>query len=305
MQPRIARLAALPPVVELRAVLRRYGDSGGGLLADGLAFAALFAIVPGVLLTITIVGLVTGDPARRADAITAVAVVLPPLRDLMQAVLDQANQSAGALGIVGLATLAWGASRFVVSFANALDRVMARPRHRSLLERNAIALLAVVVLPLAIVVAAALAGLVSFIDAAESAGVMAVVGTAAHVALSLLPQLAIVGAVALIYRVVPLPAPRWRALALPAIAAGLALVVLAQAFAFLAPRLIGAAALLGTLAAVFAALAWLGLSFQAVLIGAAWVGVRDDAANARTTGAPGGGPPPDVAGPTNGAPGAA
>ena len=42
-------------------------------------------------------------------------------------------------------------------------------------------------------------------------------------------------------------------------------------FAFLAPRLIGAAALLGTLATVFAALAWLALSFQALLLGAAWV----------------------------------
>jgi uncharacterized BrkB/YihY/UPF0761 family membrane protein len=52
--------------------------------------------------------------------------------------------------------------------------------------------------------------------------------------------------------------------------------VLARVFVFVAPRLIGAAALLGTLATAFAALAWLALSFQAVLLGAAWVRDRAD-----------------------------
>jgi uncharacterized BrkB/YihY/UPF0761 family membrane protein len=42
-------------------------------------------------------------------------------------------------------------------------------------------------------------------------------------------------------------------------------------FVFVAPRLIGAAAFIGTLATAFAALAWLSLSFQALLFGAAWV----------------------------------
>jgi len=45
-------------------------------------------------------------------------------------------------------------------------------------------------------------------------------------------------------------------------------------FIYVAPRLIGAAAFLGTLATVFAALAWLGLSFQAILFGAAWIRER-------------------------------
>ena len=38
--------------------------------------------------------------------------------------------------------------------------------------------------------------------------------------------------------------------------------------------------LLGTIAAVFAALAWLSLSFQAILLGAAWVGDREVALEA-------------------------
>jgi uncharacterized BrkB/YihY/UPF0761 family membrane protein len=53
------------------------------------------------------------------------------------------------------------------------------------------------------------------------------------------------------------------------------LLLLARLFVFLAPRLIGAAAVLGTLATVFAALAWLAVAFQAVLLGAAAVDAID------------------------------
>ena len=41
------------------------------------------------------------------------------------------------------------------------------------------------------------------------------------------------------------------------------------------PRLVGVAALAGSLASAFIALAWLSFTFQALLYGAAWVRVRD------------------------------
>ena len=59
---------------------------------------------------------------------------------------------------------------------------------------------------------------------------------------------------------------------------GLVIVVLSQVFVFLAPRLVGIAALAGSLATAFIALAWLSFTFQALLYGAAWVRVRDDRA---------------------------
>jgi YihY family inner membrane protein len=210
--------------------------------------------------------------------VNLVASVLPPLRDLIDAILADADKSAGALGLIGAVTLAWGASRFMVSFGDALSRVMGRTHQRGLVARNAIAIAAVVLLPVALVLAAGLGGAASFIDAAETTGALSVVGPAVHVGLSILPLLAIVIALAIVYRVLPTPAPSRRAVVLPSIATGIVVAVLAQVFAFLAPRLVGAAAVLGTLAAVFAALAWLGLSFQAILIGGAWVGERDEPA---------------------------
>ena len=82
--------------------------------------------------------------------------------------------------------------------------------------------------------------------------------------------------VLVVYRALPPRAPRWRSAVPPAIVVGLALVVLSQIFTFLVPRLVGVAALAGSLASAFIALAWLSFGFQALLYGAAWVRVREN-----------------------------
>ena len=88
--------------------------------------------------------------------------------------------------------------------------------------------------------------------------------------------------IAIVYRVVPARGfrhgarsgcrrswPAWR------------IVALSQLFLFVAPRLISAALLAGSLATAFIALAWLSFTFQVLLLGAAWVRVRDDRARRR------------------------
>jgi membrane protein len=262
-------------VAALRRVLARYDAAGGGLLAGGLAYSALFAIVPAALLATGLIGFVVSDPAARADAVEFIAAVLPPLHDVVAAALAEAGRDAGAFGLVGAATLAWGASRFVVAFSDAIARVTGRGRRRGAIARNLGAIGAVLLLPLVIVAGATLAGLLSFLGLAESRGVVALIGDALQVALGFVPVLATTLVMGLVYRVVPTPMSSWRALVPPAIVVGIVQAVLLQLFVYLAPRLIGTAALLGTIAAVFAALAWLSLSFQAILLGAAWVGERD------------------------------
>ena len=61
----------------------------------------------------------------------------------------------------------------------------------------------------------------------------------------------------------------------------MAIVALSQLFLFVAPRLIGAALVTGSLATAFIALAWLSFTFQVLLMGAAWVRFRDDRASAQ------------------------
>jgi len=163
----------------------------------------------------------------------------------------------------------------VVAFQDAIARVTGGLRRRSVLRSNLDALVAVLLLVGAIVGSALLAGVAAFLDLGRALPDVAGIDRAVGLAFSLVPIAVAIVAVAAVYRIVPIPRPAWRSLLLPATVIGLTLTVLLRLFVFIAPRLIGAAALLGTLASVFAALAWLALSFQALLLGAAWTTERE------------------------------
>jgi membrane protein len=276
LRGRAADLLGRPIVAATLRVFDRYNAAAGGLLAAGLAYAALFAIVPGVILLAGVVGLVYADPIEQAKVVAIVGSVLPPMRDLIESVLAEAAKGAGPVSIVGGVILIWGTSRFVVAFEDALARVMGGDRRRGVLMSNLTALAAVVLMIAAIVASSLLSGLLDFFQAGAQAGVLKVLGDLLAVAFGLLPIVATMGAVIAVYRLVPISRPPWRAIVLPGVVVGLILSGLARIFVYVAPRLIGAAAFLGTLATVFAALAWLGLTFQALLLGAAWVRDRSD-----------------------------
>jgi membrane protein len=272
-----------PMVVAAIRVFDRYNAAAGGLLAAGLAYAALFAIVPGVLLLAGVVGLIYADPIEQAKVVATISSVLPPMRDLVEAVLTEAAKGAGPVSIIGAVVLVWGTSRFIVAFQDALARVMGGDRRRGILASNLGALAAVVLMIGAIIASSLLGGVLDFMQAGAQAGVLKVLGDLLSLAVSLLPIAATVVAVIAVYRLVPIPRPPWRAVLAPGLVVGLVLSALARVFVYVAPRLIGAAAFLGTLATVFAVLAWLGLTFQAILLGAAWV--RERAVGATPSGA--------------------
>ena len=84
--------------------------------------------------------------------------------------------------------------------------------------------------------------------------------------------------VGVLYRVVPNTKVPIRVLWLPALVAGLVLTGLTELLVYITPLLTGALSVFGGVAAVFAALAWLHLAFQVLLIGASWTRMRLDEA---------------------------
>ncbi len=267
--------AARSAVGGMLAILSRYDAAGGSLLAGGLAYSALFAIVPLALVAAGLTGLLVADPGRRADVVESIAGVLPPLRGLLEVVLAEAARSAAAISVIGTATLIWGGSRFILAFETAMSRVAGGPRSRGVVQLNVIGLVTAILLVVSVILGAIMAGVAAFLDAAVAENDIAAVSFVTRLLLALLPLGLAVGAVALIYRFVPESRPSWRAAWLPAVVIAVVLTIAARAFVFVAPRLIGAAATIGSLATAFAALAWLGLTFQAILIGAAWTGERN------------------------------
>jgi len=283
-----------PTVAFAMAILDAYGRAAGGLLANGLAFAALFAFIPTVLLILGLAGWLVGDVATQQALVDALAAAFPPLKDLLEGILQSISSAAALTSVVGVIGLIWTVSQFHGALDVAFARIYADEPERDIVRRTARGFLWVALL-LGLVITAIVIGSIATLLDTFIPTAMPLAASIASVATSPL-ALAIfsVTAMLMLYRVMPPRPPSWTAIRVPAVVVGLAIVVLGQVFTFLVPRLVGSVVFAGSLAAAFIALAWLSFSFQAVLYGAAWVRVRNEGASGVLRGAappaePGGG----------------
>lgn len=275
----LERFLERPRVAFVRAVLDTYGRAAGGLLANGLAFAALFTTIPVALVTLGLAGGLVNDRRVQQELAEALARLFPPLRELIEGTLANIVSGAALTSVIGLVGLAWTVSQFYVTLDVAFSRIFSDEPERDVFRRTARGFIWVAVLIAVVLVLIVLVGLVSAADAFLPVSmpygrVLATILTSPPVVLGVAIMV-----VTLIYRTLPPRAPRWSAIVPPAIVAGAVIVVLSQAFVYVAPRLVGAAALAGSLATAFVALAWLSFTFQALLYGASWVRVRDQGAS--------------------------
>jgi uncharacterized BrkB/YihY/UPF0761 family membrane protein len=272
----LARILEQPRVVAVRTVLDTYGRAAGGLLANGLAFLALFAAIPTTLLVLGLAGWVAdGNPAIRQQVSDALVAALPPLADLIRGSVGAVTDGAALTSLVGVIGLLWTVSQLFGAVDLAFARIFSDIPERGALRRTVRGFVVVGLLAATVVVVIAGLGLVAALDSLS--GIQRSLARRAVELLGSPPFLAVAASVAVIvgYRKLPPRPPGWRALVLPAVIVGVILVILSQVFAFLVPRLVGVAELAGSLASGFVALAWLSFSFQALLLGAAWVRVRD------------------------------
>ena len=271
----IDRVMRLPIAKLVLSIFDRYNGAGGGLLANGLAFATLFAAVPTVLLALGLTGFLIDDPTYQARLLEVLSDAFPPLEPLFDELLNAVTSGSGITSLVGVLGLIWAISQFYATLDFAMARLFPGVVERDIVRRT-------------------LRGIrrgrhparrrpgldpprLGDVGAghAHPRGVPEGVGDPRH------PDVA---------AGVPRRSrsPSWRSpigccrpgdrpsvdVAVPAIVAGIAVSLLTQVFTFLAPRLVGATAFVGSLAAAFVALAWLSFSFQAILLGAAWVAIR-------------------------------
>ncbi len=282
----LERFLDRPRVAYVRAVLDVYGRAPGGLLANGLAFAALFAAFPVALVALGVAGWLVDDPAVQGRLATAIGTLIPPLRDLVDQALGALSRSAILTSVAGVVGLLWTVSQLYVTLDVAFARIFTDRPERDTLRRTArgfVWVAALVGMVVVLFVAGSLAAAAETLLPASPSAAASI-----NRVLSSLPVVTALGVLALaaLYRVLPPHAPSWRAIRLPAVVAGIAIVALSQVFLYLAPRLLGAALLTGSLATAFVALAWLSFTFQALLLGAAWVRVRDDPPGGSALGRP-------------------
>ncbi len=265
----------IPLIDRVRAIISVYDTAGGGLLASGLAFSALFALLPALLLIVGVTGFLVEDPRRQGAIVEELGRVLPPLKELLRASLAEAGRGAVSFSALGIVTLIWGASRFYVTLDEAFARIFVESPRRGLVSRSIRGIAAVVALVAAYVLAIVVTSVASILEEVSVAGPAEhLARLVARVVSPILAAGAFAVGVALVYRLVPTHRPRWRTIGPPALLAGAVLAGFTGLFAYLAPRLIGTLAVFGAFFAVFAAMVWLSVGFQVLLLGAAWVRLR-------------------------------
>ncbi|MEA2620374.1 MAG: rane protein [Chloroflexota bacterium] len=280
----LARFLDRPRVARVMRVLDIYGRAAGGLLANGLAFSALFAAIPIALLVLGVGGFVAaGNPAARDRLAQALIDAFPPLTDLIDGAVAALSKGAALTSIIGFVGVIWTVSQLYGAFDVAFARIFAAAPERDVLNRTIRGLLVVLLLGVAVVAFVILVSLAGFLDALIPTAVP-VAGAMVAIVRSVPFLIALaIGIVLVMYRTLPPTAPRWRSASIPAVVVGIMVVILSQVFSLLVPRLVGVAALAGSLASAFIALAWLSFTFQAILYGAAWVRARDEGADAAAT----------------------
>lgn len=272
----IERILERPRIAYIRSILDAYGRAPGGLLANGLAFAALFSAFPIAFVTLGVAGLLVRDPVVQASLVAAIVAFAPPLAEVVREAVAALATGAAVTSIVGIVGLIWTVSQFYVTLDVAFSRIFSDRPERDVFRRMArgfVWVVGLVGLVVVLIVGGALAAAAKAL-LPGSVGTFALIGDILAIPIVLVPLGILV--VAAVYRTVPPLPPTWAAIRLPAVVAGTVIVGLSQLFLYLAPRLIGATALAGSLATAFVALAWLSFTFQVLLYGAAWVRVRDD-----------------------------
>ena len=272
----LGRILETPPVAFVRAVLDTYGAAAGGLLANGLAFSALFAAVPTTLLMLGIAGFVATDPGFQAELAARLAATFPPLAELFDDALQAVSNGAGVSSILGFVGLVWAVSQFYGTLDAAFARIFHSTPARGVAGRTLRGFLWVLLLVGIVLAAVIVATLSATLDALVPTRVP-IARTIAVVVTSPITILVLaVVVVAIAYRVLPVRTPSWRSIIPPAVIVGVLLALLTHVFRLLVPILVGSAAVVGSLAAGFIALAWLSFVFQGVLIGASAVKVLEN-----------------------------
>jgi membrane protein len=257
-------------VAFLLAIMAIANEAGASLFAAALAFGTMFAVIPLVLLMSGVIGWLVDDPVQRQALADTLVGLFPPLAGVFASSLQGAVEQRGALSIVGVIGLLWGASAYYGGLDEVMRRLFSGGGVRSELSRRVRGGVTVVVLIALIGGAVALGGVWAALDQLVG-GLFFWRYLAPALALAVM-----VLVVLAVYCLVPTAPPSLRAALPPAITAGVGIGILTNLFSLLAPLLIGSMSGFGVIAAVFGALIWLNFSYQILLYGAAWARVRRD-----------------------------
>lgn len=268
----MARLQQWYPARLGQQVIQGFSRHGGGIYAAALAYYALLSFFPFLILLVSLVSLVVGDPATRERVVGFVVSQIPQAAnfgdEIERSIADLSGVRGGVLGVIGLLGSLLGASQVVGALRSALNDAFEVTRSRPYIRGRLIDLLAVLGLVVLAVLWTALGLLLS---------VLAVIPRRLGVELAWLPAGWVLWLVSLLltwvltllaYAVLPASRPGWRDLAIGAFGAALGIELVRGGFGFYVSRVGRYDVVYGTLGGVVAFLVFVYFVAMVALLGA-------------------------------------
>jgi membrane protein len=132
----------------------RFSRDGCGFLAQAIAFNALFALFPLVVLAITAASYIFPVPEHRVY--TIFGALAPQLRGYLQDSFRTYMYARGVSSIIAIVFLAWSGKNLFMALAYALDRALGVPKGRPLVHSIARSLVILPIIGIMLIVAMAL-----------------------------------------------------------------------------------------------------------------------------------------------------
>ncbi len=111
----------------------RFSADGCAFLAQALAFNAVFAIFPLVILAIAVLAFIYGNTYGQTRALALLGTVAPGVKSIVSDNLQHIIQFRGISGVMALIALLWSGKNLFQGLAYALNRALNVPAGRPLL----------------------------------------------------------------------------------------------------------------------------------------------------------------------------
>jgi membrane protein len=247
-----------------------YRNTGGGLIVGGLAYAALFALIPTFALVVAGIFFLVDDPSVRQDAVDVINNAFPAFEGFTNTAVESGSSVAAVGSVVAVIGFAWGASGLYLNLTRGIERFFPGERASGALARIVgvlLVLLVIVGVLAAVFVAGVLTVLAQTLEL-DAEWLLGATGAVLTLALA-------TGIVYGIYRVIPANPPSAHAARLPAVLVGVAIAAMTLFYGVISPWLVSGFQAFGVMASVFVALIWLRVVFLAMIYGAAMTRYRD------------------------------
>lgn len=123
----------------------RFGRDGFAFLAQAIAFNAVFALFPLVILLVSVLAFIYGGTAGERDTLGLIGTLAPGIRDVLVDNVRNVVAFRGLSGAVALIALIWSGKNLFQAIAYALNRALGVPDGRPFV---ADILVALVMLPI-------------------------------------------------------------------------------------------------------------------------------------------------------------